>query len=58
MRWSCLLGCGDLGELPVLESVADHMRITHPGRYDEVEDAPQRWPDSGIVIYEEVTAGG
>lgn len=38
---------------PLMEAVAEHLRIMHPGRYaDPSADgiAPMRWPDGGLVV--------
>lgn len=35
-----------------IESGVDHIRVNHPDQYE----APERWPDGGLVIYDDTLA--
>lgn len=49
-KWHCELGCDKWLEFDDLEQVNDHIRVLHPDTYGT---GPERWPDNGIVVYDD-----
>jgi hypothetical protein len=47
-RPGCHLCPDDVARSPV--EMLNHFRVLHPAEYG---DGPERWPDGGIVIYED-----
>lgn len=39
--------------VPSME-LLDHLRVLHPDAYG---DGPERWPDGGVVVHEELDPG-
>jgi hypothetical protein len=49
MTWTCLLCGGDEVQGGV-DGILEHLRVIHPGTFEQI----QRWPDGGVVIYDEL----
>jgi hypothetical protein len=42
--------CGDQAD--GIDGILNHVRLIHPDAYG---DGPERWPDGGLVIYDDTT---
>jgi hypothetical protein len=45
-----VMQCQLCGQRMVTPAILDHVRLMHPDQ----DAVPERWPDGGLVIYEEI----